>query len=294
MSLIGNERRNMPLEKETIRPNFSMDDVSQNWLKSKLTDIEGHTKKDVLTIYGDIMPNVDIRVRMAIEGLTKPKNTVLVILHTNGGIVEEVRNIVQILRHHYKYVHFLVPVCAMSAGTVLALSGDVVYMDYFSRLGPIDPQLSTSNSTVPALSYLRQYEKLIAKSQKGKLSSAEYVLLNKLDLAELHRIELAAELSVSLIKDWLVKYKFKNWQKSEQEKQKRAKEIAEMLNDHRKWYTHGSSIHKDILEKEIGLKIDDYSTDADLKKLVWTYFWSLSDYIGKMGYRSLVHNRSFI
>ena len=284
----------MPLETETIRPNLSLEDVTKAWLQSKLDDIENRTRKDVLTIYGDIVPNVDIRVRMAIEELNDRKNTLLVILHTNGGIVEEVLNIVQILRHHYDYVHFLVPVCAMSAGTVLALSGDVVYMDYFSRLGPIDPQLSTSNSTVPALSYLRQYERLIEKSKEGQLSSAEYVLLNKLDLAELHRIELAAELSASLIEDWLVKYKFKNWQKTKQEKRKRAKEIAQTLNDHRKWYTHGSSIHKDILEKEIGLKIDDYSTDKDLKRSVWEYFWSLSDYINKMGLSSFIHSRSYI
>ncbi len=284
----------MPPKTETIRPVFSLEDVSKDWLKSKLADIEEHTQKDILTIYGDIIPGVDIRVRIAIEGLDDRKEILLVILHTDGGVVEEVRNIVQILRHHYTHVHFLVPVYAMSAGTVLALSGDKIYMDYFSRLGPIDPQLVTGNSRVPALSYLRQYEKLIEKSRKGELSSAEYALLNKLDLAELHRIELAAELSISLIEDWLVKYKFKDWNKSDEEKQKRAKEIAQMLNDHRKWYTHGYSIHKDILEKDIGLQIDDYSTNSELKKSVWEYFWSLSEHIIKVGASSFIHSRSFI
>ena len=248
-----------PKTKETIHPNSSLEGVAREWLHSRLGDIEKRTGKDVLTIFGDIIPGVDVRVRMAIEGLQDRKETLLVILDTSGGLVEEVRNIVQILRHNYPSVHFLIPVRAMSAGTVLALSGDKIYMDYFSRLGPIDPQLQTSTGMVPALSYLRQYERLIKRSKKGEFSNAEFVLLNKLDLAQLHQIELAANLSVSLIKDWLTKYKFKNWKKSEDEKQKRAKEIAEALNDHQKWYTHGSSIHKDILERDLRLKIDDYS-----------------------------------
>ena len=36
-----------------------------------------------------------------------------------------------------------------------------------------------------------------------------------LDLAELHQFELAAKLSASLIRDWLIKYKFKDWDKTE-------------------------------------------------------------------------------
>ncbi len=284
----------MPLESDTIRPNFSLHDVTREWLHSKLIDIEKHTKKDILTIYGDIVPDIDIRVRMAVESLDNRKETLLVILHTNGGIVEEVRNIVQILRHHYDEVHFLVPVCAMSAGTVLVLSGDEIYMDYFSRLGPIDPQVRTHNGMVPALSYQRQYERLIEKSKNGELSSAEFVLLNKLDLAQLHQFELAANLSVSLIKDWLTKYKFKSWEKPEDTKKNRAEEIAEALNDHRKWYTHGSGIHKDTLEQDLGLKIEDYGTDTVLRKAIWGYFWSLVEYTNSVQSPSFVHSKNFI
>jgi len=250
--------------------------------------IEGVSEKDVLTIYGDIFPGVDIRVRIAVEALNSKKGTLLVILHTNGGIVEEVRNIVQIIRHHYDTVHFLIPICAMSAGTVLVMSGDKIYMDYFSRLGPIDPQIQNQNGDfVPALSYLRQYKRLI---KKGNLTNAEFVLLDKLDLAQLHKIELAANL------DWLTQYKFKDWYKNgesvpEEYKQKRAKEIAESLNDHEKWYTHGNSLHKDILDNDLRLKIDDYGENEDLKKAVWEYFWALQEYAGR---NSFVQSRGFI
>ena len=149
---------------------------------------------------------------------------------------------------------------------------------------------------VPALSYLRQYEKMIEKSRKGELTTADHILLNKLDLAQLHKLELAAALSKSLIRDWLTDYKFKDWEKDGkpvqvEHKQERAKEIAESLNNHEKWYTHGNSLHKDILERDLRLRIDDYSEDEKLKKAVWEYFWALSEYARNT---SFVHSREFI
>jgi ClpP class serine protease len=52
----------------------------------------------------------------------------------------------------------------MSAGTVLVMCGDNIYMDYFSVLGPIDPQVkrrSKGNVYVPALGYLEKYNELV-------------------------------------------------------------------------------------------------------------------------------------
>ena len=238
---------------------------------------------------------------MAIEVLQSKRETLLVLLHTQGGIVEEVRNIVQVIRHHYQHVHFLVPVCAMSAGTVLVMSGDKIYMDYLSKLGPIDPQIQTNSGErlVPALSYLRQFERLVEKSKKEMLTAPELALLSKLDLAELHKLELASRLSVSLIEGWLTEYKFKDWSQNGNEvsldkKKQRAREIAEKLNDHEKWYTHGNSIHKDILEKDIGLRIDDYSEEKNLKKTVWDYFWSMLEYANRYNYASFIQSRGFV
>ena len=295
---------NMPEEtkpSKIVRPVPSLDDVTRDWLKTKLKAIEDITEKDVLTICGYIVPSVDVSVRMAIEGLREKTETLLVLLDTPGGIVEEVRNIVQVMRYHYKYVHFLVPVYAMSAGTVLVMSGDKIYMDYFSRLGPIDPQIQINSGEriVPALSYLRQFERLIEKSKKESLTTPELALVNKLDLAELHQLQLAADLSASLIEDWLIKYKFKNLLRNGEPATKRykaglAESIAKDLSDHEKWYTHGNSIHKDVLEKEMGLEIDDYSTEEGLKEAVWEYFWSMLEYVNKHRFRSFVQSRELI
>jgi ClpP class serine protease len=48
---------------------------------------------------------------------------------------------VTVIRKHYKTVNFVVPDYAMSAGTIFCMSGDKIFMDYASALGPIDPQV---------------------------------------------------------------------------------------------------------------------------------------------------------
>ncbi|MCK5717463.1 MAG: hypothetical protein KAH77_08240 [Thiomargarita sp.] len=88
------------------------------------------------------------------NGDNKSDNLVFV-LYTPGGVAEIVEKMVEIIRHHYKEVWFVVPDMAMSAGTILCMSGDRIYMDYSSALGPIDPQVPNSNGQlVPALGYL--------------------------------------------------------------------------------------------------------------------------------------------
>lgn len=107
------------------------------------------------------------------------------------------------IRHHYKEVYFVIPDKAMSAGTIFAMSGDKIFMSYFSVLGPIDPQIEKDGRLVPALSYLSQYQRLWARAEAGALNTAEYALLSKLDLGELHQFEQARELSIDLLENWL-------------------------------------------------------------------------------------------
>ena len=43
---------------------------------------------------------------------------------------------------------------------------------------------------------------------------------------------------------------------------------------------------EDVLEKDIGLRIDDYSEEEGLKKAVWDYFWSMSEYASRHSHPS--------
>ena len=174
-------------------------DSAREWATIRLRAIERVLDADVLTIISPINWGLEHGVKAATEAREERGETLAVILDTPGGVVEVVERIVRVLRHHYAEVKFIIPDKAMSAGTVLAMSGDDILMDYHSCLGPIDPQLEKDGRLVPALSYLSQFEALIEKSHDETLSTAEVVLLQKLDLAELHQLALARDLSINLL-----------------------------------------------------------------------------------------------
>lgn len=276
-------------------------DSAREWAHKQLLAIEEATDADALTIISPIAFGLEHRVKVAVEARENRREGLLVILDTAGGIVEVVERIVRVFRHHYDEVRFLVPDRAMSAGTVLAMSGDDILMDYHSCLGPIDPQIERDERLIPALSYLSQYQALIDKSLNEQLSTAELVLLQKLDLAELHQFELARDLSIDLLRRWLASYKFKDWEQTETQgktvttamKEERADWIARQLNDHHRWLTHGRGIDMRTLQDELKLKIRDYGADAELRQAVWDYFWFLRDHMQRNGISSFVHTPHF-
>ena len=146
-------------------------------LKERLCSLEECTGGDVLVLCAPIRSGLDVVVREAVDALPHKKRKLTVLLETGGGYIEVRQRIAQTLRHHYRIIDFIIPDCAYSAGTVLAMCGDEIYMDYFSVLGPIDPQVPKDDKMVPALGYLEQYERLIKKSQGGSLTTAELAFL---------------------------------------------------------------------------------------------------------------------
>lgn len=180
---------------------------------------------------------------------------------------------VEITRHCYQEVYFIVPNYAMSAGTIWCMSGDKIYMDYASSLGPIDPQVqSPDGKWVPALGYLDKVEEVINKSHTGQVTQAELMMLNNLDLAQLRRYEQARELSKDLLKKWLVEYKFRNWNVREttqapvtpEDKIARAEDIAVALSHNRRWHSHGRFIGINTLRNDLNLQIEDFTDNVQL------------------------------
>jgi ClpP class serine protease len=176
-----------------------------------LAELEKHFSSDIVSFYGPIGPPVDKIFRDFIEKLKQDfpgQERVTIFLTTPGGLVETVETLVDIIRFHYKEVYFVVPDYAMSAGTIFCLSGNKIFMDYSSSLGPVDPQIFTGRGYVSALGYLDQVDRMIEKSKKGDLSDAELVMLQDLDLAMLNSYEQQKNLTITLLKEWLVNYKF--------------------------------------------------------------------------------------
>jgi hypothetical protein len=202
-------------------------------------------------------------------------------------------------------VDFYVPDVALSAGTIFVMSGDAIFMNYFSRLGPIDPQIVRDGKLVPAVSYLSQFDRFVEKSRKNELTTAELGLLMKLDLAELHQYEQARNLAITLLKKWLTTYKFKNWQQTESRKlpvtddmkRQRAEEIATALSDNERWHSHGRGISMQTLRNELNLRIDDFDQIPELGTRLMSYFSLLGDYFQKV-YSSadfmVMHTREYL
>ena len=171
----------------------------------------------------------------------------------------------------------------------------------------IDPQVQNKEGKwVAALGYLDKVNELILKAQNNNLTQAEFLILKDIDLAELKGYEQAKELTIDLLKKWLVKYKFKNWnthqtnldkrglQVTDSEKEERAKDIADKLGDNKIWKSHGRPINIDILENELKLKIEDYSNKNDIKDLIHQYYSLLSDYVTRNKFPIFVQTRKFI
>jgi len=281
-------------------PLTSANDVLTSLIRKSAETLEEVLGGDVLSYSGPILPPIDEMIRDALEARNEKRQKLLFVLQTPGGFLEPVIRIVETTRHHYKYVEFIVPDHAFSAGTVLALSGDEIYMDYFSVLGPTDPQDELPNGRlIPAWGYIERYDDLIAKSAgEGGLTQAELaVLINCFDQGRLQAYQHARDLAKTLLKEWLPKYKFKDWVKTETKglpvdddmRQARADSIADKLSDTGTWHSHGRGICKEILERDVNLKIKDIEEDPKAKDAIRNFNGLLVDFAGKMGYPTFLY-----
>ena len=240
------------------------------------------------------------------KGRGKGKDRLCILLETGGGYIETVKRLVDVMRRHYKHVSFVIPDYAYSAGTVLALSGDDIYMDYYSILGPIDPQVpdETGGTLLPGAGYLAKFKELVeeinaARMKDSKAKQAELTyLIKRFEPAKLFHIEQAIEHGQALIEEWLPKYKFKSWVTTSSGKKvtptmrkKRAKEVAEVLGDASKWHSHGRGISMQELEQEdIKLQIEDFGKDKVLSELVRNYHGLAVDFATKQRINGFIHS----
>ncbi len=282
----------------------SINEAMKELLNSTLCNIEAKLDCDVLTYYGPIVDGNENALLEIVEDLGKNcerKPKLAIILTTTGGSATAVERYVNIIRKHYDQIIFIVPDYAYSAGTIFCMSGDEIWMDYFSVLGPIDPQVQNKDGKfVPALGYLDKVNDLIEKAKNGTLTNIEFLILKDFDLAELRNYEQAKELTISLLKKWLVKYKFKNWDKHRNgsnvtvtEKEKRAEDIADALGNNNQWKTHGRPINIEELE-ELKLKIEDYSERKEERELIRKYYNQVREFTTNFKINLFIHTRKFI
>jgi len=193
------------------------------------------------------------------------------IIHSPGGSLEAVDQVVQYLRGKYSHVRAIVPQNAMSVACMLACACDEIVMGKQSALGPIDPQLSWNSS-------------------QGAVSAAAQSLLDELDAAKkdiganpnlapiwatrlkgfppgiFATCKTTMELSESKVSEWLSKYMFK----SEPESAK-PNEISSWLASATIHKTHGRPIGFELC-KEKGLKVFRLEDDQKFQDAILSVF----------------------
>lgn len=271
-------------------------------IRGFLADIDGLLSCDTMIVLGPILPGLDDVVRRALgpkaSGAGELKEKLSVILDTPGGVVEVAERIVHAFHCRYKSVTFIVPDRAMSAGTLMVLSGDQILMDSFSVLGPIDPQVEKNGRLIPATSYLLMYDRLRQLATKGELTNADLILLEKLDLGELHWFEQARALSEELAREWLYNYLRREPQRHEmksvpEEIEARANEIAKSLCDIELWHSHSRGISAAMLLDKLLLDTDDLAANPALATAVRGCFDLARDYKDRHNMPALVESRLF-
>lgn len=282
------------------------DDLIFSVVRDAEVDVEARLDADIVYVSAEIRMNLFSWFRETVEKLASrsdKKQAIAIFLTTPGGQAEAAEKLVEVVRQHYELVYFVVPVAAMSAGTIFCMSGDRIYMDYSSSLGPIDPQVPDREGKflVPALGHLDKLNQLIEKSRNNTITPVEFQWMMNQDLAMLRFYEQARDLSVALLERWLVQYKFKDWvthrtnnvgaQVTPDEKQARATEIAQLLSDNTHWHSHGRMIGMKTIRDLCRLEIDDFGQDQDLQKAVRRYNDTLTEYLSRTDMRTFIYSR---
>lgn len=192
-------------------------------------------------------------------------------LETPGGSGETAEEVARFLHNKFNEVNFVIVGEAKNAGTILALSGDNLYMSETGSLGPIDAQVRIGRGVVSAYDYKAWIEEKRAEAEKnGKLNAFDAIMVAQISPGEINGVINSLKFAQELVAGWLEKYKFKNWNVTETHKRvvtpkmkkRRAKSVSQSLCNHMYWRSHGRSLKIEDL-KEV-LKIEKVDEDPKL------------------------------
>ena len=203
-----------------------------------------------------------------------------IVLETPGGLGEAVEYIVRIVREKYERVGVIVPGCAKSAGTILAMAGDEILMGRASSLGPIDGQVQAAGGMrLSAGALLEGIAKIKSEAERaGRLTPAYIPILQNITPGEIQDCKDMQAHSRRLAAEWLAEYNFKSRNRrgggraaAAEERRRRADEAASALCSRSRWLTRDRSIKIRDLEK-LGVNAVSYDDRAELSDAIARYY----------------------
>ena len=195
------------------------------------------------------------------------ENSLDLILHSPGGSAEAAESVVEYLRQRFEHIRVFVPVAAMSAATMIALSADELVMGQHSQLGPIDPQfiISTPEGTrsAPAKAILNQFELAKHECRTPENLAAWMPILRTYAPGLLTQCQDSRRLASEMVAGWLERYMLS----TDGDPSKKAESVAEWFADYESFRSHGRRVGRDQA-RDVGVRILDLETVDALQDAV--------------------------
>lgn len=178
-----------------------------------------------------------------IYGMDYSKGLALV-LHTPGGVTTAAESFVAYMRAKFPSVDVVVPTFAFSAGTMIAMGCDRIWMGRQSQLGPIDPQMPmpATGRFVSAQAIVAQFERALKDIGDDQRAAHAYApILQSMGPALVQEARVSLRYSEDTVAAWLRAHMFQGIPDAEV----KAKAAAHFLNDRDTHLDHSRRIDRD-------------------------------------------------
>jgi len=272
------------IRKRSLPEGLSEFDVLRRKYLTALADRTGRAVIVYATAYLEPRPTVDSPQALSVhlgdvQGFMEAvsnvgEREVDLFLHSPGGSAEAAESIVDYLRTRFDHIRVIVPVAAMSAATMIALSADEIVMGAHSQLGPIDPQFTISTPegprSAPAQAILDQFELAKQECVDPRNIAAWLPILRSYSPGLIAQCTHQRELGESFVARWLERYMFKD----EPDAVAKAKDAAAWFADFKQFQSHGRRVSRDDA-RQLGLRVLDLEADGELQDAMLSVYHAI-------------------
>jgi hypothetical protein len=203
----------------------------------------------------------------SIVGMDWDRNLTL-ILHTPGGAINATETIVAYLQSKFTDIETIIPVYAMSAGTMITLGTDRAIMGRQSQLGPIDPQMFMGHGSVSARAIVEQFNRAHADIAGNPVLAHVWApIIQSLGPALLTEAQNALSYGERMVATWLKARMFTD----DPNRDTKSEEVAKFFSDASQHLSHGRRIDREEARGR-GIPIEDLEESQDLQEAVLTAY----------------------
>jgi Serine dehydrogenase proteinase len=185
------------------------------------------------------------------------------ILHTPGGRIAATQSIVNYLQKMFDgNIRAIIPQIAMSGGTMIACSCNIILMGKQSNLGPIDPQLRG----LPAYGVLEEFRRAVREIKKDPSRVAVWQPI----IAKYHPTFLSeCENAIRWSNEFVLEQLQKNMFGGEADGKAKAAKVVKALTAYRGNKGHARHLHFEDCQA-MGLKVARIEDDPEFQDLLLT------------------------